>query len=196
MTPPRETPGQDAEVLAAGRPRRIGPLLAAVVVLALVGWLAVREDAPAPVSPRSAPPGLATSEPVPSEPAPSALDPSLDQLVFVDPVRAVAVRSDCTVSLGTTTCDRTLLVSDDAGTTFQDRGRLPVQAPYLLLADRAGAIALLDEALSRLVRTLDGGESWAETPVTQGPPAPIPAGVPALSGPVGDCTDRCGELVW
>lgn len=170
--------------------------LGVALLVAALGWLVLREPPTEPARP----PGAVTAAPTQSLAPVPAPPPTLDALVFLDDVRAVAVRSDCPVARGQSgVCRRTLLASDDAGRSFTVRGPVPdsADAARLLLADAGGVVALFDQQqLSTLVRSLDGGRSWEEVGLAPGPVAPLPAGTPALTSPVGDCPERCGELFW
>lgn len=191
-------PAED-EVLVADHPRRGGLLAGGLVILALLAWLVVREPAGQP-APAVATPSVTSSAgptvdlvvPVPAS--------TLDQLVFLDDVRAVALRSDCPPARGQSgVCRRTLLVSEDAGARFEVRGRLPVSADgaQLLLADAGGVVAVIDErTFTTIFRSRDGGRTWTEVPLVGGTPAPLPAHTAVMTTPTPGCPQRCGDLFW
>ncbi|MDQ3463169.1 MAG: hypothetical protein M3500_00285 [Actinomycetota bacterium] len=189
------------DVLDSGTPDRPVRWIAAAVVavLALIGWNVMGSDSEQALdrvveSHAAEPPGV--GEPIPD------VSPSTDhaeQLTFVDDQHGFIVQSTCAQAPGGVPCPRRILATTDGGSSWQSRGPLPsyAQTAYLLVAESERDLTVLDVSLASVVRSVDGGRSWRQLPITRADPAAAPAGALLVHDVGRRCSTDCpGSLVW
>lgn len=191
------------DVLDSGtppRPRR-WIVLAVVAVVAVVGWRVVGSE-PDPAVDRSGPTGAAEPPPEvaarPAEAVPSSPEHA-DQLTFADATNGYLVQYRCSEATAEDPCPRRIYATDDGGSTWQPRAVIPpYAAPFqLLVADSAVQLTLFDQqSIDSVVRSFDGGRSWAQLPVTRGEPAPAPLGARLLQLDPQPSAVRVRSLAW
>lgn len=185
------------DLLDTGTPNRLGPWLAVAVVaaLGLLGW---RLQAPEPPAEVLRPIEVVAPEPVPATPTETITlwgQDMVTDVTFVDDLSGFAIEQQCsTAAADAFGCGRRLLTTTDGGATWTAVRTLPSLANGYgkFVALSADVMMLLDiGALSGVVRSTDGGRSWVRFPLTRAGPRPLaPSGVPVLDGPV-ICNRQC-----
>lgn len=183
-----------------GQPRR-WIAVAVVAVLVLIGWNVLGsgpDEIAAPAAESHAVDTPATGvEPGPEVPA----NPDhADQLTFVDADNGFLMQHLCSQSTGGGACPRRILATADGGSRWEGRSVIPSYADefYALVAHSEFDLTLLDKlSAASVVRSFDGGRSWAQFPTTGAEPAPVPAGVGLVSDLDPACTPDCpAALSW
>ncbi len=190
---------QPGDVLDSGAPARTGRWVAVAVlaVLALVGWniLGPEPETDRPVSPAVGSPSTGwvagPGSELPASPH------RADQLTFVDDEHGFLVQYLCSESSGGDSCPRRILATEDGGGSWEGRAMIPPYADefYALVARSEFDLILLDRvSAASVVRSFDGGRSWAQLPTTRAEPAPVPAGAGLVgAGLVGVLDPACPQ---
>lgn len=191
------------DVLDSGPPRRLGRWLVvgAVAVLALVGWNAFGSGSdlrqvqiqPTPVPDRSG----GAQQPAATVPA----NPDhADQLVFADAQHGFLMQYLCSRAAGLGACPRRILATEDGGSTWEGRAVIPPYADgFYALTPLSGLELVLVDQLSAdsVVRSFDGGRSWAQSATFRAASAPVPAGALLVADQDRSCAPDCaGVLSW
>ncbi|MBA2554039.1 MAG: hypothetical protein H0V10_10200, partial [Geodermatophilaceae bacterium] len=190
------------DVLDSGPPQRPSRWIAvaAVAVLALVGWsvLGSTPDETAGPTPESHAADTSTARATEPTPAPPDRPDHVDQLTFADDDHGFMVQEVCSQSTGSGPCSRRILATLDGGSNWEGRALIPPYADEFsgLVAQSEFELILLDQiSAGSVVRSFDGGRSWAQVPTTRAEPAPVPAGVVLVGDLDPACTPPCSALL-
>lgn len=170
-----------AELLESPPTRSSTPwiVVAVLAVLALIGWnvLGPAPDPAAPIAIEVSP------SPEPEPPPEPAVDPAsanyVSDLSFVDDTTGFAILNVCTgvdSQRADHPCPRRLLATTDAGASWETRGHIPILGgpfdAFVPLSDLDVTIVDQTDA-ARMLRSADGGWSWATVAISSAPPAAV-----------------------
>lgn len=115
-----------------------------------------------------------------------------DQLTYVDDAHGFLVQYGCPLSDGDSSCPRRILATSDGGASWEARGRIPDYAEhsYQLAAASQDELMLIGATLASMTRSVDGGRSWSQLPVTLAEAATAPIGATLVQSAM-QCEQVC-----